>query len=198
MQFCGKVLNCVDVGGESSALVAAGGSDPILRVWDPRKPGLFSTVLLLLCLSVCLSVTNTYTCVFVSMHARICTWKNMNLFLLFLGTSAPVLQFSSHTSWISDCKWHDKSWFHLLSSSYDGKVMLWDIRTLVLLPFPFSFFEYNLCRPAPPRISVLWILDDSLFHSLCFFFAVAFVCHWYAQGQSMFSSSECFCCSYAD
>lgn len=85
--FCGKVLNCVDVGGESSALVAAGGSDPILRVWDPRKP----------------------------------------------GTSAPVLQFSSHTSWISDCKWHDKSWFHLLSSSYDGKVMLWDIRTLLPL-----------------------------------------------------------------
>ncbi|XP_010549998.1 PREDICTED: ribosome biogenesis protein WDR12 homolog [Tarenaya hassleriana] len=81
--FCGKALNSVDVGGESSALVAAGGSDPILRVWDPRKP----------------------------------------------GTSAPVFQFSSHTSWISACKWHKTSWFHLLSASYDGKIMLWDLRT---------------------------------------------------------------------
>ncbi|KAM7519528.1 hypothetical protein LguiB_018490 [Lonicera macranthoides] len=44
-------------------------------------------------------------------------------------TSAPIYQFSSNTSWISACKWHDKSWFHLLSASYDGKVMLWDLRT---------------------------------------------------------------------
>ncbi|KAG7555378.1 WD40 repeat [Arabidopsis suecica] len=81
--FCGKALNTVDVGGEGSALIAAGGSDPILRVWDPRKP----------------------------------------------GTSAPVFQFSSHSSWISACKWHKSSWFHLLSASYDGKIMLWDLRT---------------------------------------------------------------------
>ncbi|CAK9168681.1 unnamed protein product [Ilex paraguariensis] len=81
--YCGKVINCLDVGGESSALIAAGGSDPIIRIWDPRKP----------------------------------------------GTVAPVFQFSSHTSWISACKWHDKSWFHLVSASYDGKVMLWDLRT---------------------------------------------------------------------
>lgn len=39
LQFCGKVINCLDVGGESSSLIAAGGSDPILRIWDPRKPG---------------------------------------------------------------------------------------------------------------------------------------------------------------
>ncbi|RVW82788.1 Ribosome biogenesis protein WDR12-like [Vitis vinifera] len=81
--FCGKALNCLDVGGESSALIAAGGSDTTLRIWDPRKP----------------------------------------------GTLTPVFQFSSHTSWISACKWHHKSWFHLLSASYDGKVMLWDLRT---------------------------------------------------------------------
>ncbi|KAH7845595.1 hypothetical protein Vadar_003910 [Vaccinium darrowii] len=81
--FCGKVINCLDVGGESSSLIAAGGSDPILRIWDPRKP----------------------------------------------GSLAPIFQFSSHTSWISACKWHDKSWFHLVSASYDGKVMLWDLRT---------------------------------------------------------------------
>ncbi|XP_068655430.1 ribosome biogenesis protein WDR12 homolog [Aristolochia californica] len=79
----GKALNCIDVGGESSALIAAGGSDPILRIWDPRKP----------------------------------------------GTLAPVFQFSSHSSWITACKWHAKSWFHLLSASHDGKVMLWDLRT---------------------------------------------------------------------
>ncbi|KAJ4882755.1 Transducin/WD40 repeat-like superfamily protein [Raphanus sativus] len=81
--FCGKALNTIDVGGEGSALVAAGGSDPILRVWDPRKP----------------------------------------------GTSAPVFQFASHASWISACKWHKSSWFHLVSASYDGKIMLWDLRT---------------------------------------------------------------------
>ncbi|KAG5084911.1 hypothetical protein JHK82_052308 [Glycine max] len=89
--FCGKVLNCLDIGGEGSALIAAGGSDPVIRIWDPRKP----------------------------------------------GTSAPVFQFSSHTSWISACKWHDQSWFHLLSASYDGKVMLWDLRTA----WPLSVIE---------------------------------------------------------
>ncbi|AED92177.1 Transducin/WD40 repeat-like superfamily protein [Arabidopsis thaliana] len=91
--FCGKALNTVDVGGESSALIAAGGSDPILRVWDPRKP----------------------------------------------GTSAPVFQFSSHSSWISACKWHKSSWFHLLSASYDGKIMLWDLRTAVMTKHTHSF-----------------------------------------------------------
>ncbi|XP_010420221.1 PREDICTED: ribosome biogenesis protein WDR12 homolog [Camelina sativa] len=89
--FCGKALNTVDVGGEGSALIAAGGSDPILRVWDPRKP----------------------------------------------GTSAPIFQFSSHSSWISACKWHRSSWYHLLSASYDGKIMLWDLRTA----WPLSIIE---------------------------------------------------------
>ncbi|TQD72843.1 hypothetical protein C1H46_041625 [Malus baccata] len=81
-----EVLNCIDIGGEGSALIAAGGSDPIVRVWDPRKP----------------------------------------------GTSASIKTFSSHTSWVTACKWHDKSLFHLVSASHDGKVMLWDTRTAAL------------------------------------------------------------------
>ncbi|KAG2710986.1 hypothetical protein I3843_04G051200 [Carya illinoinensis] len=97
--FCGKVLTCIDVGGESSALIAAGASDPILRIWDPRKP----------------------------------------------GTSAPVFQFSSHTSWVSACKWHKKSWFHLVSASYDGKVMLWDLRTAWPLAVIESHRDKVLC-----------------------------------------------------
>uniref|UniRef100_A0A2N9IMZ0 Ribosome biogenesis protein WDR12 homolog n=1 Tax=Fagus sylvatica TaxID=28930 RepID=A0A2N9IMZ0_FAGSY len=97
--FCGKVLRCLDVGGESSALIAAGGSDPVLRIWDPRKP----------------------------------------------GTSAPVFQFSSHTSWVSACKWHNKSWFHLVSASYDGKVMLWDLRTAWPLAVIESHEDKVLC-----------------------------------------------------
>ncbi|XP_057807935.1 ribosome biogenesis protein WDR12 homolog isoform X1 [Salvia miltiorrhiza] len=80
---CGKAINSLSIGGESCALIAAGSSDPVLRVWDPRKP----------------------------------------------GTLSPIFQFSSHNSWISSCKWHDKSWYHLASASYDGKVMLWDLRT---------------------------------------------------------------------
>lgn len=97
--FCGKALNCIDIGGEGSALIAAGGSDPILRIWDPRKP----------------------------------------------GTSAPVFQFSSHDSWISACKWHNKSWFHLISASYDGKVMLWDLRTAWPLSVIDSHKDKVLC-----------------------------------------------------
>nr|POF22041.1 ribosome biogenesis protein wdr12 like [Quercus suber] len=77
----------------------SGGSDPILRIWDPCKP----------------------------------------------GTSAPVFQFLSHTSWISACKWHDKSWFHLVSSSYDGKVMLWDLRTAWPLAVIESHKDKVLC-----------------------------------------------------
>ncbi|KAF3444856.1 hypothetical protein FNV43_RR14549 [Rhamnella rubrinervis] len=97
--FSGKVLNCLDIGGESSSLIAGGGSDPIIRIWDPRKP----------------------------------------------GTSAPVFQFSSHTSWVSACKWHDKSWFHLVSASYDGKVMLWDLRTAWPLAVIDSHEDKVLC-----------------------------------------------------
>ncbi|KAI3854688.1 hypothetical protein MKW92_042591 [Papaver armeniacum] len=70
--FCGKVLNDLDVGGDSSALIAADGSDPVLRIWDPRKS----------------------------------------------GSSAPVLQFASHSSWITACKWHDSLRKHLLSSKW--------------------------------------------------------------------------------
>ncbi|KAM6549413.1 hypothetical protein CsatB_021089 [Cannabis sativa] len=97
--YCGKSLNCLDIGGEGSMMIAAGGSDPILRIWDPRKP----------------------------------------------GTSAPVFQFSSHTSWISACKWHNKSWFNVLSSSYDGKIMLWDLRTAWPLSVINSHQDKVLC-----------------------------------------------------
>ncbi|RHN48318.1 putative transcription factor WD40-like family [Medicago truncatula] len=97
--FCGKALNCLDIGGESSALIAVGGSDPVVRIWDPRKP----------------------------------------------GTSAPVFQFASHTSWVTTVKWHDKSLFHLLSASYDGKVMLWDLRTAWPLSTIESHSDKVLC-----------------------------------------------------
>lgn len=96
---CGKVINCLDVGGESSALIAAGASDPVLRIWDPRKP----------------------------------------------GTLAPIFQFSSHSSWISACKWHENSWFHLISASYDGKIMLWDLRTAWPLSVITSHKDKVLC-----------------------------------------------------
>lgn len=106
--FCGKALNCLDIGGEASALIAAGGSDPVLRIWDPRKP----------------------------------------------GTSAPVFQFASHTSWVSACKWHDSSLFHLLSASYDGKVMLWDLRTA----WPLSVIESHTDKV----LSADWWKSDSV------------------------------------
>ncbi|XP_072991767.1 ribosome biogenesis protein WDR12 homolog isoform X2 [Typha latifolia] len=96
---CGKALNCLDIGGEGSALIAAGSSDPVLRIWDPRKP----------------------------------------------GTLAPIFQFSSHSSWITACKWHPMSWFHLLSASYDGKVMLWDLRTAWPLAIIDSHEDKVLC-----------------------------------------------------
>ncbi|GAU36353.1 hypothetical protein TSUD_321920, partial [Trifolium subterraneum] len=31
-------LNYLDIGGDGSALIAAGGSDTVVRIWDPRKP----------------------------------------------------------------------------------------------------------------------------------------------------------------
>ncbi|KAK5824822.1 hypothetical protein PVK06_019606 [Gossypium arboreum] len=57
----------------------------------------------------------------------------LNCCLAFIGTAqgtpTPVFQFSSHSYWIPACKWHNTSPLYLLSSSYDGKVMLWDLRT---------------------------------------------------------------------
>ncbi|MCO5608005.1 hypothetical protein L7F22_062208 [Adiantum nelumboides] len=34
-----KALHCLSVGGDNMALFAAGGADPVLRIWDPRMPG---------------------------------------------------------------------------------------------------------------------------------------------------------------
>ncbi|XP_010936314.1 ribosome biogenesis protein WDR12 homolog [Elaeis guineensis] len=105
---CGKALNCLDVGGESSALVVAGGSDPVLRIWDPRNP----------------------------------------------GTLAPIFQFSSHSSWVTACKWHVRSWLHLLSASYDGKVMLWDLRTA----WPLATIDSHKDKV----LTADWWKDDSI------------------------------------
>ncbi|KAF3638461.1 putative folate transporter 1, chloroplastic-like [Capsicum annuum] len=110
--YCNKVINCLDIGGEGSALIAAGGSDPILRIWDPRKP----------------------------------------------GTLAPVYQFSSHSSWISACKWHEKSWFHLVSASYDGKVMLWDLRTA----WPLAVIDTHNDKISPVADEVVLPKDDDI------------------------------------
>ncbi|CAI9766784.1 unnamed protein product [Fraxinus pennsylvanica] len=105
--FCGKAINCLDIGGESSTLIAAGGSDPTIRIWDPRKPGKYD----------------------------------------------PIFQLSQHNSWISSCKWHNKSWFHLVSASYDGKVMIWDLRTTFALHVIDSHKNKVLCAD--------WWKDDS-------------------------------------
>ncbi|CAO2816370.1 unnamed protein product [Amaranthus hypochondriacus] len=61
------------------------------------------------------------------------------------GTLAPLYQFSSHTNWISACKWHKESLFHLVSASYDGKVMLWDLRTAWPLSVIDSHSDKVLC-----------------------------------------------------
>lgn len=39
VQSCSKALHCLSVGGEGSALLATGGADNVLRVWDPRIVG---------------------------------------------------------------------------------------------------------------------------------------------------------------
>ncbi|GLJ38552.1 hypothetical protein SUGI_0785750 [Cryptomeria japonica] len=96
---CGKVLLCLSIGGENSALIAAAGADSVLRIWDPRLP----------------------------------------------GSLKPILQLSSHKSWISACKWHAESKHHLISASYDGTVKLWDIRSKVPLATLEAHTDKVLC-----------------------------------------------------
>ncbi|BBN04273.1 ribosome biogenesis protein [Marchantia polymorpha subsp. ruderalis] len=84
---CSKALHCLSVGGEGSALLATGGADNVLRVWDPR----------------------------------------------IVGVVAPILQLTSHKGWITSCKWHPRSTFHLLSASHDGTIKVWDTRAKVPL-----------------------------------------------------------------
>ncbi|EPS57478.1 hypothetical protein M569_17339, partial [Genlisea aurea] len=123
--YSGKALNCVDVGGEGGALVAAGGSDNVLQIWDPRKPG---------------------------------TWH-------------PIFQFPSHNSWVSSCKWHSKSWFHLVTASYDGKVRLFDLRTA----WPVSVLESHKDKVV---LCADWWKDDSVVsggsdNQLCIFSGIS-------------------------
>lgn len=96
---CGKALHCLSIGGEGSALIAAGGADSVLRIWDPRMPGTFT----------------------------------------------PILQLSSHKSWITACKWHPKSRHHLISASHDGTLKLWDVRSKVPLTTLEAHKDKVLC-----------------------------------------------------
>nr|GMD76572.1 ribosome biogenesis protein WDR12 homolog [Ipomoea batatas] len=145
--FSGKAINCLDVGGESSALIAAGGSDPILRIWDPRKPGDYMVQTSVCHQSPPPSPPSHHTC----MDEHICVFNeadkewSLTYISCWADSLAPIFQFSSHSSWISACKWHDKSWFHLVSASYDGKVMLWDLRTAWPLTVIDSHKDKVLC-----------------------------------------------------
>lgn len=96
---CRKALHCLSIGGEGSALIAAGGADSVLRIWDPRMPGTFT----------------------------------------------PILQLSSHKSWITACKWHPKSRHHLISASHDGTLKLWDVRSKVPLTTLEAHKDKVLC-----------------------------------------------------
>lgn len=105
---CSKALHCLSVRSQGNELLAAGGADHVLRIWDPRLP----------------------------------------------GTIAPILQLSSHTSWISACKWHRKSSFHILTASYDGTVKLWDTRATIPL--------LTLSQHKDKVLSADWWKEDSI------------------------------------
>ena len=50
------------------------------------------------------------------------------------GTFTRALQtFQSHTSWISDVKWHPSSEHTILTASFDGSIKLWDVRSAIPL-----------------------------------------------------------------
>eukprot|EP00252_Welwitschia_mirabilis_P011392 TRINITY_DN25622_c0_g1_i1.p1 TRINITY_DN25622_c0_g1~~TRINITY_DN25622_c0_g1_i1.p1 ORF type:complete len:454 (+),score=82.46 TRINITY_DN25622_c0_g1_i1:67-1428(+) len=61
------------------------------------------------------------------------------------GNISPILQLSSHKSWISACKWHPKSRYHLLSASFDGTIKLWDTRSKIPLMTVEAHKDKVLC-----------------------------------------------------
>lgn len=61
------------------------------------------------------------------------------------GTFTPILQLSSHKSWITACKWHPKSRQHLVSASHDGTLKLWDVRSKVPLTTLEAHKDKVLC-----------------------------------------------------
>ncbi|TYJ01208.1 hypothetical protein E1A91_A13G137500v1 [Gossypium mustelinum] len=83
--------------------------------------------------------------VFFSIQSETIMQKSCRAFSSGDGTSAPLFQFSAHSYWIPACKWHNTSPLHLLSSSYDGKVMLWDLRTAEK-PTTLDYGPRTICR----------------------------------------------------
>lgn len=61
------------------------------------------------------------------------------------GTFTPILQLTSHKSWITACKWHPKSRQHLVSASHDGTLKLWDVRSKVPLTTLEAHKDKVLC-----------------------------------------------------
>ncbi|CAI5495284.1 unnamed protein product [Closterium sp. Naga37s-1] len=50
---------------------------------------------------------------------------------------SPSIQLLGHTDWISSLAWSPSNPLHLLSSSYDGSLKIWDLRSTPLIPtFP--------------------------------------------------------------
>lgn len=61
------------------------------------------------------------------------------------GTFTPILQLTSHKSWITACKWHPKSRQHLVAASHDGTLKLWDVRSKVPLTTLEAHKDKVLC-----------------------------------------------------
>lgn len=61
------------------------------------------------------------------------------------GTNTPILELSSHKAWITACKWHQHSRYHILSASHDGSVKIWDIRSKIPLQTIEAHKDKILC-----------------------------------------------------
>lgn len=110
-----KVVTCVDTPHNGRIdIVAFGGAEKTVRVWDRReKQGAFVKSLQSL---------------------------------------------SSHTRWVSDLEWHPTSEHHILTTSYDGSIKLWDMRA----PIPLHTVHLPPESSEEKVFCCAWVSDSML------------------------------------
>ncbi len=58
------------------------------------------------------------------------------------------LKLASHAGWVSGVKWSPDNQFHLVSTGYDGRTKIWDIRSTAPL--------YTIAEGAEKKLCVAW------------------------------------------
>ncbi|KAH7425077.1 hypothetical protein KP509_11G038700 [Ceratopteris richardii] len=100
-----KALHCLSVGGENMSLFAAGGADPVLRIWDPRMPGTNTPIFQLSSHNAWISACKWHSS---SSHHIFSASYDGSIKLWDLRSKIPLLTIDAHKGKVLSADWWNK------------------------------------------------------------------------------------------